>query len=293
MNLQFDPMAVGDASGLFRSESEGYIQGFMLPDPAIRYQLDGGVLADTETLPIWGGVAITETLSAQPNNSGNTIKRATTDAAIDGFVVSNQAHNFINTPSNPVPMGYPGMSVPFIRMGSGARIAVACDADLAAILAAGGSSTGLQVTWDYNSQRLVEYNAATATVAITSITATFDGVSTWSFAVVATAASNVGAVGDAFTISGVTSTGGTAPITELNANHIAATWTDNQNFTFTLSGAAGDFGTITGGQLDQATGTLAAKILSVEKDNSMIVVRDPVTGNYSWNRAGSTAVIKI
>lgn len=297
MNVSLNPMAVGNATGLFRISSEGYIQGTMLPDPAKRFALDQGVLADTEALPIYGGVAITETLSASPNNMGNTLKRAISNAAINGFVVSNQAHNFISTPSSPVPLGHPGMSAPFVRLGSGVRIVVACDEDLAAILAAGGSDPKLQVTWDYNAQRLVEYNAATASVNVTSITAAYDAATGyWTFTVVAAAASNVGAAGDAFTVAGVTATGGTASISEVNAVQIADTWTDSQHFTFRLKGDAGAFGAgalagvIT---LVQATGALAVRIIAVEKGNSMIVVHNPATGDYDWNRAGSTVVIEI
>jgi hypothetical protein len=297
MNLQIDPMAVGNGNGLFKVLSDGYVQGFMLDDPALRNEITLGVLDTAAALPMFGGIAIAETLSPAPASLGNTLNRATTNAGITGFAINNQAHNFIGTPSSPVPVALPGMSVPFLRMGSGARIVVACDEDLAATLAAGGSAIGLQLTWDYNAQRLMEYNAATASVNVTSITAAYDATTGyWTFAVVAAAATNVGALGDSFTVAGVTSTGGTAPITEINTNQIVSSYTNSQNFSFQLKGAAGDFaagalaGVIT---LTQATGTLAAQVLEVQKGNSMIVVRDPVTGNYDWNRSGSTAVIKI
>ena len=127
-SLSFNPILTTNAAGSFNIQSAGYIQGVALDDPAIRNTLAGGVLALTETLPMWGGVGIWETTPSTALGStagvlGGNVGRATglTGAtALTGFSVFNQAHHMINTPQSPVPLALPGMSVHFHRLGSGA-----------------------------------------------------------------------------------------------------------------------------------------------------------------------------
>lgn len=286
-SISLQPMLTGNNAGGFSVQSEGYIQGFALDDPAIRYSLNQGQLASTETLPMWGGVAISESLQA--GSLGNSVARATSNAGITGFAVFNQAPNWINTPQSPVPVGTSGMSVPFYRLGSGARIAVACDESLSSLV---GGLTTQQVTWDVYAQRLKAYDAATATVNVTSITATYNNNNTWTFAVVAAAAVNVGAVGDAVTIAGVTGTGANA----INQNQVLTAFTDNQHFSFTLVGGAAAFtagaqaGAIT---IAEATGALNVQVLEIHRDNSKIVVWDPINQLATWNNTGSVAIIRV
>jgi hypothetical protein len=208
--------------------------------------------------------------------------------------VFNQAHNWINTPQSPVPTGSARQTIPFYRLGSRARIAVACEPSLISL---NGGLVSQQVSWDIANQRLQAYNAATATVSLTSVTASFDALTgKWTFVVVAAAASDVGAVGDAINLSGVTATGGTAALATLNTNHIVTAFTDNQNFSFQIAGAAGDYGAgaIAGTLvLNQTTGALAVKVLSVHKGNSKIVSYDPINNVATWVNDGTVAVIEI
>jgi hypothetical protein len=60
--ITINPLLTSTAAGLFNVTSRGFIQGFAIDDPAIRYQLVGGFLASTETVPMWGGIPIAESI---------------------------------------------------------------------------------------------------------------------------------------------------------------------------------------------------------------------------------------
>lgn len=294
-SVSLQPMLTSNAAGGFSTQSEGYVQGVALDDPAIRNALSMGPLLATETLPMWGGVALAEYLAAgQGNALGNSIARATLVANITGFSVFNQASAWINTPQSQVPTAGAGQSIPFYRLGSGARIAIACEPTL------GSLNSGLitqQVSWDFNNQRLQAYNAATATVSLTSITASYSATTgLWTFVVVAAAASDVVGVGDAINVSGVSSTGGTAVLGTLNTNQIVTAFTDNQHFSFQIAAGAASYGAgaLAGTLvLNQGVGALNVKVLSVDVGNSKIVSYDAVNNLANWNNTGSTAVILI
>jgi len=290
-SVSIQPMQTSNAAGGFSVQSDGYIQGFAMDDPAIRNELSMGSLLGTESLPMWGGVAIAEYLKSGNGNAlGNDIARATLLANITGFSVFNQAHGFINTPQSQVPTAGAGQSIPFYRLGSKARIAVACEPSLVSL---NGGLVTPQVSWDFNNQRLQAYNAATATVSLTSLTASYDATTgKWTFVVVAAAATDVAAIGDAINVSGVTGTGAIY----LNANHIVTAFTDNQNFSFEIAGAAGTFtagaqaGTIV---VNQGVGALPVKVLSVDVGNSKIVTYDAINNLANWDNSGTVAIIQI
>jgi hypothetical protein len=288
VTINIDPMAVGSFGGNFTTTTEGYIQGQALQDPASRFELASGRVADAETLPMWGGVAISETIGT--TGLGNDLVRALTEAGITGFTVFDQAHNMIQLP-NQVPMAFGGNTMSFYRLGSGARIPVACDPALAASLVGGTISP--QVTWDYNAQRLVEYKASGASVSVTSVTASYSSTTgLWTFVVAAAAASNVGAVGDVFTVSGVTGTGAAS----INAQQVATAWTDNQHFSFQIPGISTAFtagaqaGTIV---LVESTGALSVKVLDIQVGNSKIVQYNAYDSTATWNQSGTVAVIQL
>ena len=131
--LTVNPMQTTNARGTFYTKSDGLIQGVALDDPAARYALASGTLANSETRPLWGGVAVNELVpgvSSAPR--GTTIKRATSIAELVGISVFNQAHNGLTTPQSPVPLFLSNMSVSFYRFGSGMRVPVkASDAVIA------------------------------------------------------------------------------------------------------------------------------------------------------------------
>lgn len=156
------PLAQTNFAGTFSVQSDGFIQGTFMDDPAVRYALCGGIVASTETSPMWGGIAITESIPVPANQNdalGGIITRAASNAAITGFLVFNQANAMVITPQSPVPLVGSGQTVSFFRLGSGARIAVACDSGL---VSDEGSAIDTQFTWDTTNQKLIAYDGTHA-----------------------------------------------------------------------------------------------------------------------------------
>lgn len=287
-NVSFNPVTTTNGAGSFSVQSDGFIQGSFFDDPAIRYEMAGGVLATTETVPMWGGVPIFENLNAPGSDVlGNTVGRATTLSNITGWTVFNQASNMVTTPQSPVPLASSSMSVNFFRAGSAARIVVPMDPSLVSLE---GGLISQQVSWDFNNGVLAPYSATT-TVNVTSITASY-ATNLWTFAVVMAAATTVGAIGDAINISGVTGTGASL----INGDQIVTAFTDNQHFSFQIAGGSGAFtagaqaGTIV---LNQPNGALPVKVLQINVGNSKVVVYSATTGFATWNNSGSAALIQI
>ena len=156
MAITINPLPMTNAAGTFAITLDGLIQGFAMDDPSSRNWLVGGVLASTETLPLWGGVPITEQISdpTVTNYSlGNNVLRATSQATTTGWAVFNQNYAAVNTPQSPVPLLQNGMLVNFYRNISNARIVVAMDPALVSSL------TGSQVEptalyWDVTNYRI-------------------------------------------------------------------------------------------------------------------------------------------
>src|SRR5579859_7317370 len=205
-SVTINPVLTSVASGSFQIDSVGYIQGTALDQPAIRNSLAGGVLASTETLPMWGGVGISELVPGAASTPatvlGGPIKRATnvtanTAGVLTGFSVFDQNYSAINSPQSPVPLVGSGMSLNFYRLGSGARIPVACDPSLASL---DGGVITQQVSWDYTLQRLVPGVAAYPANVFTALTR---ALVSGSYVATATTTTAHGiAVGDDFTVSG-------------------------------------------------------------------------------------------
>ena len=109
-NLSLNPMATTNALGSFGVQSDGYIQGVALDDPANRFNLAAGTVAATETKPLWGGLPVAELLPGTSSSPrGSYIRRAVSVTELEGFTVFNQAHNGLTTPQSPVPLYASGM----------------------------------------------------------------------------------------------------------------------------------------------------------------------------------------
>ena len=159
-SIAFNPFATTVAAGLFLTTAAGLVAGTFFDNPAIRYQLSGGVLAASETLPMWGGVAIGEYIPASGQDvRGSQIKRATTEANLTGFSVFNQNGAAISSPQSPVPQTLSGGQVNFFRLGSGAKLALAIDP---ALVSDDGGLITQQVSWDFTNQRIVAYDTVAA-----------------------------------------------------------------------------------------------------------------------------------
>lgn len=299
-NISINPLLTTVASGTFSVASDGFVQGTQMDDPAVRYALCQGILNSSETLPMWGGIAIYEDipypfsvtggLPTHPlDNLGSLVGRAASNTAIAGFSVFNQAPNWITSPQSQAPSAGVGMSVPYYRLGSGARIAVQCDPSLASLE---GGATNQQVSWDINNQLLAPYDASTGTIAITGAT----WASTNGGQISGTVANWTGAwqpgAGDLVTISGATNsgTGGAAAVNTTFAV-VSATAT---TFVLAAPAASGVIGTIGGSPVfNFGTGALNVKVLGFNFGNSKIVTYDAVNNYVNWNGSGSCALILL
>lgn len=251
--IGLNPYNTTNASGSFAAQSAGYIQGTALDQPAIRNSLAGGVLATSETIPMWGGVAINEQipgLAASPREVlGGTITRAanyTVNAAgcITGFSVFDQNYAAVNNPGSPVPLIPSNGQVNFYRLGSGARIAVKCSANLALLE---GGSIGQKVSWDFANQQLEPYASTTissgtypaaATISSGTYNATTGAVS------LTTNAAHGLLPGDTFSLNTMAGTGAFA---SFNGTWVATAGTTGSTLNFTA--ATGLVATISGGNL--------------------------------------------
>ncbi|MGB8668022.1 MAG: hypothetical protein WCD24_25255, partial [Serratia inhibens] len=190
--LTVNPMQTTNARGTFYTKSDGLIQGVALDDPAARYALASGTLANSETLPLWGGVAINELVpgvSSAPR--GTTIKRATTIAELVGISVFNQAHNGLTTPQSPVPLFLSNMSVSFYRFGSGMRVPVkASDAVITLGSNAAGMSVNQPLVWNFATDSLDVFTTAAADVETTGIVWTAPTANAAGFATATTASAH-------------------------------------------------------------------------------------------------------
>lgn len=293
--IPYNPYVTTNAAGSFNVLSGGLWQGMPLDDPSVRNYLAGGVLATSETLPMWGGVAISEAVPGSTGNPnavlGSIITRATTNTVtsangLTGFSVFQQNYSAVNTPQSPVPLVASGGQVNFYRLGSGARIPVALDPSLISLE---GSIISSQVSWDFTNQRLQPYDASTATFAISSATWASTGGGT--LTIVAGAAVPFG-LGDTVSITGATNSGsGGAGV--INNSFVINGYTDNEHFTLAAPAASGVFGTIAGSPVINAgTGALNVRVLKFEIGNSATVSYSPTVGGV-WNRTDSCALILI
>lgn len=284
-NLSFNPMLTTNALGSFGVEWTGGFQGTALADPAVRFQLAGGILATSETLDMYGGIAISENIPspgvAVPSPTlGGLIKRATTLAQVTGFSVFDQNYAAINTPQSPVPLSAGGQMVNFYRFGTNARIWLNADPALVDL------ETGLisqQVSWDFNAQQLVPYAAGyNAATPISQTYTSATGILALTFS-----AAPGPVAGDQVSISGWTPA-------ELNGSwSIASTASAGAVLNLQLPTGLGSLSP-TGGQLDAGGGALGIRgVLRMEVGNSMTVDYDPNTGFATWNRSGTAALVLL
>src|SRR5215467_6369490 len=98
-------------AGLFTAQSNGLRQGTAFPDPSTRFRLRSGILATSETIPMWGGVGVYSQVpgvAGGPNvNLGPVVGRAVsltdTSKPLAGFSVFDQAYGMVTTPQSTVP----------------------------------------------------------------------------------------------------------------------------------------------------------------------------------------------
>lgn len=284
-NLSLNPMATTNALGSFGVQSDGFIQGVALDDPANRFNLASGTVAASETTPIWGGIPVAELLpGAASSPRGSSVRRARTLVELEGFTVFNQAHNGLTTPQSPVPLFASGMSVSFYRIGSNMRVPLKASAQVVA-LGTSGASVRTPLAWDFVNSQITTAAAAGfagADIATTAVTYA-SGVAT------ATTASAHGlTAGQYVKLSGVVPAAYNGTVVVLS---VPTTTTFTYAPASTPGGAATTQGTI--GAVAVADITLPVKVLSIESGNSKTVSYDSTTGFLTWINNDSCALVLL
>ncbi|HHS9616789.1 TPA: hypothetical protein ACTXAA_000811 [Raoultella planticola] len=284
-NLSLNPMATTNAAGSFGVQSDGFIQGVALDDPANRFNLASGTVAATETKPLWGGLPVAELLpGVKSSPRGSTIRRAVSLAELEGFTVFNQAHNGLTTPQSPVPLYASGMSVSFYRFGSNMRVPLKASAQVVA-LGTAGASVKTALAWDFVNDRVTTAAAAAfagSDIATSSVTYS-NGVAN------ATTASAHGlTAGQYVKLSGVVPAAYNGTVVVLSAPTATT-------FTYAPASAPGGSATTQGtiGAVAQADITLPVKVLSIENGNSKTVSYDSTTGFLTWKNDDACALVLL
>lgn len=287
-------MLTSTSQGLFAdSSANGLVQGVAHPDPATRFQLRSGWLSGTETIPMWGGVGIYEYISggsgtpptAPAKSLGVQVGRATGltgSKPLQGFSVFDQAYGMVNTPSSPVPTAGSYMQVMTYRLGSGARIALACDPALINLY---GGSINQQVSWDFVNQILVPY-VGTLTISSGTYNST-TGVVTLTMSAPITFSP-----GDAIVVSALTGSGAYA---SLNGTFTALAGTTGSTVVYNGGSGLGA-AAITGGSLTLGSGASSAlpvTVLELQIGNSMTVNYSAASNTANWNYSGNCALVQL
>lgn len=288
-NLSLNPMGTTNAAGTFGTNSNGYIQGVAMDDPANRFNLVGGTVAATETTPLWGGVAIAEMIPGiHSRPTGSNIRRATSIADLEGFTVFNQAHNGLTTPNSPVPLYASGMSCSYYRLGSNMRVPLKASADVVALGSSGTTSVKTPLAWDFvNAQLVTVAGASYAGSNLTTTALTYaNGAATATFA----AAHGLN-VGQYVTVSGA------AP-SQYNGTYQVQSVPSTTTLTFVPasapSGAATTQATVGAPNATAQAGfTLPVKIIGIQSGNSLTVNYSAQTGFLTWNKTDSCALVLL
>jgi hypothetical protein len=167
--ITINPALMSNAAGGFFTSSDGYVQGTALDSPTARFGLIAGFVAPAQQSPLWGGMAVKDSLPAagvEAQAMGHGLVLAANAAEITGFTVFDQSLAMIQSPQSQCPLApagdgtKPGGAINFYRMGSGARIAVQLDQAVAGALA--GALSNVAVYWDYVNQKLLSAPGGTA-----------------------------------------------------------------------------------------------------------------------------------
>lgn len=278
-------------NGLFGVKSDGVRQGTAYPDPATRNAQRTCILAESETLPMWGGIAVYENIpgvAGDPNSVlGPVVGRAnslTGSKAIAGFSVFDGAYGMVTSPQSTVPLIGSFGQVMTYALGSRARIAVQCDPVLVDLR---GDPIGSQVSWDWVNELLVPYEGSALTISSGTYNST-TGIVTLTMS----APIDFGP-GDAIVVASLTGTG--TNLATLNGTWTAAAGTTGSTVVYQAPTGEGAI-TITGGSLTLGSGTASAlpvKVLEVMDSNCETVMYDPVTGFATWDYNGACAIIQI
>lgn len=184
-SVSINPAIQSNFAGTFFVTSDGFTQGDDLSDPHIRNFLRPGFVDPTASNPMWGGLAISETLSpgitagtipmtGESSQLGSLLDPATNITAgsagcLTGFTVFRQSTAMIQSAQSRVPLAAAGMAINFYRVGTKARVVV--QALLAAAQAwAVGVSDPATIYWDPTNLRVTNSSGGGAIGPLPGIT---------------------------------------------------------------------------------------------------------------------------
>lgn len=155
--ISIAPYVTTNSETSFLLQTDGFVAGTFLDNPANRYALEGGLVASTQSTPLWGGLPITLTIAADgpggaSSGLGSLITAATAEANIDGWCVFNQASAGVITPSSNAPLYPSNTSANFIRNGCGLWLVLPVNSTAISTIVGGGANQ--TIYWDYTNNRV-------------------------------------------------------------------------------------------------------------------------------------------
>ncbi len=179
------PYQTTNAQHSFLLQTDGFVAGTFLDNPAFRYTLEGGVVSSSQSTALYGGLPVTLDVPAtgaggSSSGLGSTILAATAETNIDAFCVFNQASAGVITASSNVPLYPSNTSANFVRLGSGLWLVLPVNPTAVNTIAGGGANQaiywnfvsnyvdvtgtgalGLQIVAVNTNSKIVSYNSGT------------------------------------------------------------------------------------------------------------------------------------
>lgn len=151
------PYTTTNAQDSFLLQTDGWVVGTFVDNPALRYTLEGGIVSSSQATPLWGGLPVTLEVPAPGSGGsssglGSTILAATASTNIDGWCVLNQASAGVITASSNTPLYPSNTSANFVRAGSGLWVVLEVNPAAVNTIAGGGSNQTLY--WDFVNNRI-------------------------------------------------------------------------------------------------------------------------------------------
>ena len=150
--ISLAPYETTNSETSFLLQTDGFVAGTFLDNPAGRYALESGLVSASQATPLYGGLPITLDVPAPGSGGassglGSTILAATAESNVDAFCVFNQASAGVITPSSTAPLYPSNTSANFVRIGCGLWVVLPVKPGDVNTIAGGGANQAIY--WDY------------------------------------------------------------------------------------------------------------------------------------------------
>lgn len=159
-----NPYTSGNFAGTFVANAKGFVQGGYAADSIAKTKLVAVRGTTTETLPFWGGIAVTEKM-AVVNGGLNSVARATAYTDLTGFTVNAANYTSLVTTDNTVPVSPVGTDLTILRLGSKVRIYLPIDSalDLTTL------QIGTKVSFNFTTGKIVAFSVTALPVTVIAV----------------------------------------------------------------------------------------------------------------------------